>query len=155
MIITGRARLRTSLTAPEINNAFKLRTKFGTREDGRMIRLDEPELALVVECPRVIERKWVLSNNILYYGFLWNLLTTVIIFSFTIIFFLSIVLICKSLGLPIPKRPEPLYTYFPLVSNVKVSENDGFDLGQDNCIKTIANKKWLSPLWNLFSFETR
>jgi len=57
MIITGRARLRTSLTAPEINNAFKLRTKFGTREDGRMIRLDEPELALVVECPRVIERK--------------------------------------------------------------------------------------------------
>jgi hypothetical protein len=52
MIITGRARLRTSLTAPEINNAFKLRTKFGTREDGRMIRLDEPELALVVECPR-------------------------------------------------------------------------------------------------------
>jgi len=105
MIITGRARLRTSLTAPEINNAFKLRTKFGTREDGRMIRLDEPELALVVECPRVIER--------------------------------NIVLICKSLGLPIPKRPEPLYTYFPLVSNVKVSENDGFDLGQDNCIKTI------------------
>jgi len=65
------------------------------------------------------------------------LLATVIIFSFTIIFFLSIVLICKSLGLPIPKRPEPLYTYFPLVSNVKVSENDGFDLGQDNCIKTI------------------
>ena len=57
MIITGRARLRTSLTAPEINNAFKLRTKFGTREDGRMIRLDEPELALVMECPRVIERK--------------------------------------------------------------------------------------------------
>ena len=61
-------------------------------------------------------------------------------FLFAITFFLSIVLICKSLGLPIPRRPEPLYTYFPLVSNVKVSENDGFDLGQDNCIKTIEIK---------------
>jgi hypothetical protein len=57
MIITGRARLRTSLTAPEINNAFKLRTKFGTRENGRIIRLEEPELALVLECPRSVERK--------------------------------------------------------------------------------------------------
>jgi len=56
LIITGRARFRTSPDQPFIENSFKLRTKLGTREDGQYIRLKDPELALVVECPESLER---------------------------------------------------------------------------------------------------
>lgn len=56
MIITGRAQVRTSPDAPFIENSFKVRTKIGTRMDGHCIRLEEPELALVLECPKSFEK---------------------------------------------------------------------------------------------------
>lgn len=56
-IISGRAKIKASPDAPFIENAFKLRTKIGTRQDGHVIGLKEPELALVVECPKAWERK--------------------------------------------------------------------------------------------------
>jgi hypothetical protein len=56
MIVTGRARVRASPDAPVIENAFKVRTKLGTRKNGQVIRLDQPELALVLECPRSWEK---------------------------------------------------------------------------------------------------
>jgi hypothetical protein len=55
MIITGRAKIRTRPGAPTIDQAFKVRVNAGTRQDGRFIRLVEPELAFVLECPRPIE----------------------------------------------------------------------------------------------------
>lgn len=57
LIITGRAIVKTSPDAPVIENAFKVRTKIGTRKNGQVIRLEQPELALVVECPQSWERK--------------------------------------------------------------------------------------------------
>ena len=51
MIITGRARVRTGPDAPVVTNTFKLRTKIGTGKKGQTIRLLEPELAFVFECP--------------------------------------------------------------------------------------------------------
>lgn len=57
LIITGRARVRTSPDQPFVENSFKLRTKLGTREDGQYIRLEEPELALMLECPKYMEKK--------------------------------------------------------------------------------------------------
>lgn len=57
LIITGRAIVKTSPDAPLIENAFKVRTKIGTRKDGHVIRLEQPELALVVECPQSWEKK--------------------------------------------------------------------------------------------------
>ena len=56
-IISGRVRIQSSPDAPFIENAFKLRTKIGTRMNGQVIRLKEPELALVIECPKAWERK--------------------------------------------------------------------------------------------------
>jgi len=107
-IITGRARIRTAPDQPVIENSFKLRTKLGTRDDGQVIGLSEPELALVLECPKMFER--------------------------------NIVSMCKQLNLPIPTRPEPLFTYFPLVSPLKKTEQDGFNLGEDNKIRSIYIK---------------
>jgi len=57
LIITGRAKIRTSPDQPVVETPFKLRTKLGTREDGQYVRLEEPELALVLECPKAWERK--------------------------------------------------------------------------------------------------
>jgi hypothetical protein len=108
MVITGRVRIRTSPEAPEIENAFKVRTKIGTRKDGHIIRLVEPELALVVECPKGWEH--------------------------------NIVTLCKRMNLPVPVRPEPLYAFFPIYSPFKVEDNDGFDMGEDNCLKSIYIK---------------
>lgn len=56
MIITGRAQVRTSPDAPFIENSFKVRTRIGTRKDGQCIRLVEPELAFVLECPKSFEK---------------------------------------------------------------------------------------------------
>jgi Ca2+-binding EF-hand superfamily protein len=56
MIITGTAMVQTRPNAPVIEQKFKVRTKIGTTNNGRNIRLMEPELALVVECPKVWER---------------------------------------------------------------------------------------------------
>ena len=108
MIITGSAKIRTSPDQPMVENSFKLRTKIGTRENGQYIRLEEPEIALVLECPKAWER--------------------------------NIVSACKNFKLPIPKRPEPLYQFIPLVSPIKKTEQDGFNLGEDNRIKSIFVK---------------
>ena len=56
-IISGRVAVQSSPDTPFIENAFKLRTRIGTRENGQVIRLKNPELALVVECPKAWERK--------------------------------------------------------------------------------------------------
>lgn len=55
LVVTGRARIRTNPGAPIIEQGFKVRTKIGTRKGGRFIRVVEPELALVVECPKWAE----------------------------------------------------------------------------------------------------
>lgn len=57
LIITGRAKIRAKQDQPFVENSFKLRTKLGTRENGQYIRLEEPELALIIECPKAWERK--------------------------------------------------------------------------------------------------
>lgn len=55
MVITGRAKIRASTSAPIITQTFKLRTKVGTGRNGQNIRLVEPELAFVFECPKGVE----------------------------------------------------------------------------------------------------
>ena len=57
LIITGKAKIRASPDQPFVEQSFKLRTKLGTRENGQYIRLEEPELALILECPKAWERK--------------------------------------------------------------------------------------------------
>ena len=105
LIITGRAKVRTSPDAPQLDQAFKVRTKIGTRQDGRLIRLEEPELAFVLECPKSWER--------------------------------NIRAIYDAANMKMPPRPKPLYSFFPIYSPFKVNDNDGFDLGEDNAIKSI------------------
>jgi len=105
LIITGRARVRDRPDGQAIENGFKVRTRIGTRQDGRVIRLVEPELALVVECPKRLEQ-WIDTC-------------------------------CGFLDLPKPERPKPIYSFFPIYSPFKVDDNDGFDLGEDNCINSI------------------
>jgi hypothetical protein len=105
MIITGRARVRTSPDAPVVTNTFKVRAKIGTRKNGHVIRLVEPELAFVFECPEALEK--------------------------------GLQIAFETFGLPPPKRPEPYYSFFPIYSPFKVDDNDGFDMGEDNCIRSI------------------
>ena len=57
LIITGLARVRASLDQPLMENSFKLRTRIGTRENGQFIRLQDPELAIGLECPKDWEGK--------------------------------------------------------------------------------------------------
>ena len=52
----------------------------------------------------------------------------------------SIVSACKKFNLAVPKRPEPLYKFIPLVSPIQKTEQDGFNLGDDNRIKSIFVK---------------
>ena len=59
LIITGRALVQSRPDGPVIENGFKLRTKIGTSNGGQSIRLVEPELALVLECPASLETKYV------------------------------------------------------------------------------------------------
>ena len=56
-IITGRAKVQASEDAPIIENSFKLRTKVATPRNGRAIKLSEPEIAIVVECPPQWEQR--------------------------------------------------------------------------------------------------
>ena len=58
-IITGRAKVQAKEDAPVIENSFKLRTKVATPRNGRAIKLSEPEIALVVECPPQWEKRYV------------------------------------------------------------------------------------------------
>lgn len=105
LIVTGRAKVRTSPDAPEIEQAFKLRTKLGTRKNGQAIRLEQPELALVIECPKGWER---------------NIVST-----------------CQKFNLTVPTKPDPLYSFFPIYSPFKLEEDDGFDMGPDNRLKSL------------------
>jgi hypothetical protein len=108
MIITGRAQVRASPDAPFIENSFKVRTKIGTRMDGQCIRLEQPELAFVLECPKSFEK--------------------------------AMRIFVGSTGLPMPGRPKPLYSFFPIYSPFKVNDDDGFNMGEDNRIKSIEIK---------------
>ena len=58
-IITGRAKVRTTTDAPVIDQSFKLRTKVATPRNGRAIKLSEPEIAIVLECPPKVEQRLV------------------------------------------------------------------------------------------------
>ena len=55
-IFTGRVRVRTSPEDPIIENSFKLRARLGTWGGGKYIGIIDPELALVLECPKAWER---------------------------------------------------------------------------------------------------
>lgn len=57
LIITGRARVKTTPDSSVIEQSFKVRTSLGTGKNGRFIRLDKPELALVIECPESLEKR--------------------------------------------------------------------------------------------------
>ncbi|KAL3807575.1 hypothetical protein ACHAXA_005151 [Cyclostephanos tholiformis] len=58
LIITGRAKIKEALGYKHdpIEQGFKLRTKIGTRSNGRIIGLLEPEIAIFAECPKELER---------------------------------------------------------------------------------------------------
>ena len=47
---------------------------------------------------------------------------------------------CKKFNWQVPSKPDPLYSFFPIYSPFKVEDNDGFDLGPDNRIKSIYIK---------------
>ena len=57
LVLTGLARIQARPNAPILEQAFKVRTKLGSRRNGRTIRMDQPELALVLECPKAWEKK--------------------------------------------------------------------------------------------------
>lgn len=65
LIVTGRARIRSGPDAPVVTNTFKVRTKIGTGKRGQTIRLVEPELAFVFECPRALENGYVIMAAVL------------------------------------------------------------------------------------------
>jgi len=110
MVITGRAKIRSSPSAPTITQTFKLRTKIGTGRNGQNIKLVEPELAFVFECPRPIENAvYALCDKI-------------------------------GKPRPARPEPIysffPIYSPF----QVDVDENAGYDMGEDNRLKQIFIK---------------
>lgn len=54
--------------------------------------------------------------------------------------FYSMRIFVGSTGLPMPGRPKPLYSFFPIYSPFKVNDDDGFNMGEDNRIKSIEIK---------------
>jgi len=48
--------------------------------------------------------------------------------------------IYQKLGMSPPKRPDPLYSFFPIYSPFKVNEQAGFDMGDDNRLRKIFIK---------------
>ena len=113
LVITGRAKITEALGVKHgpVEQGFKLRTKIGTRADGRIIGLLQPEIAIFAECPKELEN--------------------------------SIRATCKEwFDYTIPKSKfEPLYAYIPLVSPLKKNDKmDGFNMGEDNQIKSIEIK---------------
>mmetsp|Transcript_9442 Transcript_9442/g.15392 ORF Transcript_9442/g.15392 Transcript_9442/m.15392 type:complete len:811 (+) Transcript_9442:1-2433(+) len=58
LIITGRVKITDSLGYKHepIEQGFKLRTKIGTRANGQIIGLLQPEIAIFAECPRELEK---------------------------------------------------------------------------------------------------
>ena len=45
--------------------------------------------------------------------------------------------VCRILNIKKPPRPKPIYSFFPIYSPFKLQDDDGFDLGEDNCINSI------------------
>jgi len=56
LIITGRAKITDGNMDEPIEQGFKVRTKIGTRANGRIIGLLEPEIAIFAECPKDLEK---------------------------------------------------------------------------------------------------
>jgi Ca2+-binding EF-hand superfamily protein len=118
MVLTGRVQVQTRPEQAIVESAFKLRARLGTNTIGRRIKLVDPELAIVAECPKWVEEGItgicdVLSLDIpqkpdpLYFFFpLQN----------------PMKMVQKSLRDPIE------------------AENDGYDLGDDNQIHSIYIK---------------
>jgi hypothetical protein len=53
----------------------------------------------------------------------------------------SIKVICERLQMPVPDKPDPIYSFFPIYSPFKVSDdNAGFDMGEDNCLRQVYIK---------------
>lgn len=49
--------------------------------------------------------------------------------------------LCEMVGVAPPQRPEPFYSFFPVYSPFKVTdENAGFDMGEDNKLRQIFIK---------------
>ena len=46
----------------------------------------------------------------------------------------------EKMKLPVPKRPAPVYSFFPIYSPFKVNDNAGFDMGEDNRLRSIFIK---------------
>lgn len=44
------------------------------------------------------------------------------------------------LGLKRPARPDPIFSFFPITPPFKIDDDDGFDLGEDNRIRSIYVK---------------
>lgn len=55
LVITGRANLRAGIDAPVVDNSFKLRARVAAKHGGHAIKLTEPEIAIIIECPKQIE----------------------------------------------------------------------------------------------------
>jgi hypothetical protein len=49
----------------------------------------------------------------------------------------SIGAVYDFLGLKRPAKPKPIFSFFPIYSPFKVDEDDGFDMGEDNRIRSI------------------
>lgn len=60
--------------------------------------------------------------------------------SFRIFYLRRLRFVCEQLGVPSLKRPEPLYSFFPIYSPFKVNDNAGFDMGDDNRLHNIFIK---------------
>ena len=58
LIITGRAKIKEALgyRHEPFEQGFRLRTKIGTRANGRIIGLLQPEIAIFAECPKELEK---------------------------------------------------------------------------------------------------
>lgn len=54
--------------------------------------------------------------------------------------FASVESVCDAFNIGKPRRPVPIYTFFPIYSPFKLEEDDGFDLGEDNSITSLYIK---------------
>jgi hypothetical protein len=52
----------------------------------------------------------------------------------------SIDIVCAALKIGKPRRPDPLYSFFPVYSPFKLQDDDGFDLGEDNSVTSLYIK---------------
>lgn len=132
LIITGIAQIRASPDAPTIENSFKLRARIGTRMNGQVIRLQDPEIAILLECPKAWERKYVCNG--------FEVAMLIVMLTFVVFLLVSIVSVYKKLNIKRPVRPEPITIFTPLIQPAKFQNKDGYNMGEDNNIKSIRIK---------------